>query len=265
MNTPRRQLTLVDAVCLIVGVIIGVGIYECAPTVAAASSSPAAVLGFWVLGGLISLCGALCYAELATAYPRAGGDYEYLTRAYGPRAGFLFGWFLVALIRPGDIALLALIFSRYALAMAPELFPASQAWLWYRVLAVGGVILLTAIHVIGVRYGKFVQNGLTTVKVLGILAVIGLALLGGGHLARNDSTQSMSALADSTPATSNEQSIAEPVTDVSDDDVAGLAEQASTDSDDDLVPDEVPSDDQADEISGTEASGGGSGPTSAWL
>jgi basic amino acid/polyamine antiporter, APA family len=184
MTVPQRHLTLFDAVCIIVGVIIGAGIFEIAPRVASATNSTLGVVGFWVLGGFLSLCGALCYAELATAYPRAGGDYEYLTRAYGPRAGFLFGWFLVTLIRPGDIALLALVFARYALAIAPDLFDPAYNWFWYRAIAIVGVLGLTYVNVLGVRQGKRVQNSLTTIKVLSVLAVVLLAFIGTRQVTR---------------------------------------------------------------------------------
>ena len=86
---PTRQLSLFDSTCILVGIIIGAGIFETAPTVAASCPGAAAVLGIWLVGGLLALAGALCYAELATAYPREGGDYVYLGRAYGPWAGFL--------------------------------------------------------------------------------------------------------------------------------------------------------------------------------
>ena len=80
---PTPQLSLFDSTCLIVGIIIGAGIYQMAPDIAQGAGGAWGVLGIWVLGGVLSLCGALCYAELATAYPREGGDYVYLGRAYG--------------------------------------------------------------------------------------------------------------------------------------------------------------------------------------
>ncbi len=107
VHGPRRRLLLVDGVCLIVGIVIGSGLYESTPLIAggtagwwnglwggaaSAESAAAAVLGLWLVGGLAALIGALCYAELATAFPRAGGDYVYLTEAYGKWAGFLFAW-----------------------------------------------------------------------------------------------------------------------------------------------------------------------------
>ena len=80
---PRKELSLFDSTCIIVGIIIGAGIYETAPMVAKCLGSGPGVLGIWLAGGLLALTGALCYAELATTYPQEGGDYVYLTRAYG--------------------------------------------------------------------------------------------------------------------------------------------------------------------------------------
>jgi amino acid transporter len=167
-------LTLLDSTCLIVGIIIGAGIYQMAPAIAQGAGSAEAVLGIWLLGGLLSLCGALCYAELATAYPKEGGDYVYLSRAYGPWAGFLFGWAQLAIVRPGDIAVMAFAFATYARAVwdpfAGTSFPYGQ-----QVFAVGATALLTWINVIGVREGKWTQNLLTTVKAAGLLFIVGAA------------------------------------------------------------------------------------------
>lgn len=173
----RRQLKLFDAVCIIVGVIVGVGIYAFAPQVARAAGSPVGVLSLWVAGGCLSLCGALCYAELASAYPHAGGDYVFLSRAYGPWAGFQFAWFQLTVIRPGDIAAMALVFAQYATQLAPAWFSADASPLWHRVLGVAGVLLLTGLHAAGVHFGKRVHNLLTVVKIAGILVVLTVAVL----------------------------------------------------------------------------------------
>src|SRR4029079_1382575 len=114
MTGPRRELKLLDAVCLVVGVIVGAGVYSFSPAIASATDSASAIIILWILGGFLSLLGAMCYAELAAAYPHAGGDYVYLSRAYGPWAGFLFGWAQLTIVRPGDIASIALIFAQHA-------------------------------------------------------------------------------------------------------------------------------------------------------
>lgn len=170
----RQQLSLFDSTCLIVGIIIGVGIYQMAPDIAKGAGSAWGVAGIWVLGGLLSLCGALSYAELATAYPQEGGDYVYLGRAYGKWAGFLFGWAQLAIVRPGDIAVMAFAFATYACAvwdpLAGTAFPYAQ-----QLYAVAAVVALTLINVLGVREGKWTQNILTTVKAAGLLLIAAAA------------------------------------------------------------------------------------------
>src|SRR4030042_391271 len=149
---PKRELSLFDSTSIIVGIIIGAGIYQMAPSIAKGAGCWWGVLAIWVVGGLISLFGALGYAELATASPREGGDYVYLSRAYGPWAGFLFGWGQLAIIRPGDIAIMAFAFATYArtiydpLAAYPEYSP--------RALAAAAVVVLTVINILGVKEGK---------------------------------------------------------------------------------------------------------------
>ncbi|MCX6906575.1 MAG: amino acid permease [Verrucomicrobia bacterium] len=173
---PTPQLSLFDSTCLIVGIIIGVGIYQMAPDIAKGAGSAWGVLGIWALGGVLSLCGALSYAELATAYPHEGGDYVYLGRAYGRWAGFLFGWAQLAIVRPGDIAVVAFAFGTYGCAvwdpLASSAFPYGQ-----QVYAVAATVVLTLINVLGVPQGKWTQNLLTTVKAAGLLAIVGAACL----------------------------------------------------------------------------------------
>jgi amino acid transporter len=174
--TPKRQLTLFDSTCIIVGIIIGAGIYRTAPEVARGAGCWWGVLLIWLIGGLLSLCGAFVYAELGTAYPRAGGDYVYLTRAYGRWAGFLFGWLQLAVVRPGDIAVMAFIFADY-FNKIPNPLSDSPTSLMGRLYACSAVAVLTAINVFGVRQGKWTQNFLTVVKALGLLAIVVVGLV----------------------------------------------------------------------------------------
>ena len=187
-NKPKPELTLFDSTCLIVGIIIGAGIYQMAPDIAKGAGGYWGVFGIWVLGGALSLCGALSYAELATAYPEEGGDYVYLSRAYGPWAGFLFGWAQLAVVRPGDIAVMAFAFATYARAVYDPFEGGTGAQILY---AVSETVVLTLINVLGVRQGKWTQNLLTTVKALGLLLIVGAALVArpvpgtlepGGHI-----------------------------------------------------------------------------------
>jgi len=172
---PKKELTLFDSICIITGIIIGVGIYETAPTVAASIGSFLGTLAIWVLGGLIALTGALCYAELASAYPEEGGDFIYLRRAYGNWAGYLFGWAQLAIVRPGDIALMAFVFARYAVTIYS---PIKNMYIIYTAVV---IIILTIINILGVKESKWTQNILTTIKIIGLIAVVIIGLLAPGR------------------------------------------------------------------------------------
>jgi basic amino acid/polyamine antiporter, APA family len=175
-SKPQRVLSLLDSTNLIVGIIIGVGIYQMAPLIAKGAGSPWGLMLIWLAGGLVSLCGALNYAELATAYPREGGDFVYLSRAYGRWAGFLFGWVQLAVVRPGDIAVMAFAFAAYAHKLYDPL--GETAWFSAQTLYAALVtVILTLINILGVHQAKWTQNLLTTVKALGLLTIVGVALL----------------------------------------------------------------------------------------
>jgi amino acid transporter len=170
--TPRRQLTLFDTTCIIVGIIIGAGFFESPPLIAASAGSVRLLLALWVAGGVVALVGALCYAELAGAYPQDGGEYVFITRAFGPRPGFLYAWAWFWVVRPGNLGAMAYVFARYA----NELVPLPLGRHAFAPYAVGALLVLTVINVLGVRAGKSVQNGLTAGKVAGLLAVFAVAL-----------------------------------------------------------------------------------------
>jgi basic amino acid/polyamine antiporter, APA family len=144
-----------------------------ASPVASSVSTTWGLFGIWILGGLFSLCGALCYAELASAFPRTGGDFVYLNEAYGGWAGFLFGWLQMFVIRPGDIAIIAFGFATYfqAWLQRGSSHTTDLTWLY----ASFAVIILTFINILGVRQSKWVQNLLTGLKVVGLLTIVALA------------------------------------------------------------------------------------------
>ncbi len=173
---PKRELTLFDSTSLIVGIIVGAGIYQMAPAIARGGGSAGGMLVLWLAGGFISLCGALSYAELATAYPQEGGDYVYLTRAYGNWAGFLFGWLQTVIVRPGDIAVMAFAFATYARTIYDP-FAGSHSSYTPKFYAALAVVALTLINILGVRQGKWTQNILTLAKVLGLTGIVVVALL----------------------------------------------------------------------------------------
>jgi len=162
----RQTLGFWDAVSIIVGIVVGTSIFRSSTLVFQNTSGPWHALGAWLLGGILCLIGGLCYAELATTYPRNGGDYEYLGRAYGRWVGFLFGWAQLAVILPASTGIMAYVFADYG-AKLWGLAPASTAW-----LAVAAVGVLSAMNLCGVMVGKSLQNVLTAAKVLGLLGII---------------------------------------------------------------------------------------------
>jgi amino acid transporter len=166
----QARLGLGDAISIILGIVIGASIYETPPTIFANVSGPWSALGVWLLGGVLSLVGALCYAELATTYPRSGGDYVYLTRAFGPLSGFLFGWAQLAVILPGSIGAMAFIFGNYAanLLGVPDEARVEVATLAGAV----AVVVLAVMNGAGVLLGKLVQNGLVVAKILGLGGIV---------------------------------------------------------------------------------------------
>ncbi len=163
---PKSAIALGDALALIVGLVIGVGIFQTPSIVAGSLGSNSAVLLAWFLGGVMSLIGALCYGELATAYPHAGGNYHYFMRAFGPGVAFLFAWARMTVIQTGSIATVAFVFGDYAseLLRLGDYSPSIYAAL--------AVIMLTSLNIIGVEQGKWTQNWLSIAKVLGLLLVI---------------------------------------------------------------------------------------------
>ncbi len=165
-----RVLTLFDCVCIIVGTIIGAGIFKMPAIVASNVPSVTWLVAVWVAGGLVALMGALCFAELTTTYPDRGGDYGYLKRGYHYRVGFAFSWAAFWVIRPTSIALMAMIFGEFAVSVFPDTLP---------LYAFAGlsVIGLSLTNLIGVRFGKASQNLLTVAKVAGILVVVAAAFL----------------------------------------------------------------------------------------
>lgn len=142
---PTPSLRIVDAVALTVGVVLGAGIFKAPSLVAAQSSSAGAMMLLWLLGGVASLIGALCYAELATTWPHPGGDYHFLQRALGQGPAFLFAWARLTVIPTGSIALLAFVFGDYTSQLAP-LGPYSSS-----IYAAAVVVGLTAMNVAGLR------------------------------------------------------------------------------------------------------------------
>ena len=165
-DAPRALLRRRDAVAIVVGIVIGAGIFRTPPLVAQIAGDGGWALALWVAGGLVSLVGALCYAELAATSPHAGGDYHFLTRAFGRDVSFLYGWARATVINTGSIALLAFVFGDYASRLV-DLGPRSPA-LWAALL----VVALTAVNVASLAVSARTQNWLTVFEVTGLVVIV---------------------------------------------------------------------------------------------
>jgi APA family basic amino acid/polyamine antiporter len=197
-----RGLGLFDATMLIVGSVIGSGIFVAPSIMAGYVQSPGLLLGLWVLGGVLTLFGALAYGELAAALPRAGGQYVFLSRAFGPLWGFLYGWTLLLAINTGFIAAVAVAFAKYlgvffpAIGEGTVLFAVGgRAFSSAQAVALVVIVALTWINITGLRTGARVQNFFTVAKVAAVAALVVLALgLGKGSAANFASPGGLAAL-----------------------------------------------------------------------
>lgn len=162
---PERTLAAIGAITIIIGIVVGAGIFRTPSLVAGVTGDIGWALTVWILGGVVSLIGALCYAELATTYPHAGGDYHFLSRAYGRNISFLYAWAKAMVINTGSIALLAFVFGDYLSTIIP--LGGNSAALW----AVIVVLLLTAINVFGLTFASSLQALFTGFVFVGLLLV----------------------------------------------------------------------------------------------
>jgi APA family basic amino acid/polyamine antiporter len=160
-----RRLGLFDATMIVMGGIIGSGIFINPYVVAQQVHTPFLILGAWLLGGLIALAGAFIYAELAARCPDTGGQYAYLREAYHPSVAFIYGWALLLVTQTGGMAAVAITFSRYFLEI-------TRAPLADWMVAALALALLTLINCLGVRAGSSVQNGLMILKIAALAALV---------------------------------------------------------------------------------------------
>jgi APA family basic amino acid/polyamine antiporter len=165
-----RRLGLFDATMLVMGGIIGSGIFVTPAEVARHVTTPLLIVGVWLLGGLIALAASFVYAELAARRPEVGGQYAYLRDAYGPMPAFLYGWALLLVIQSGGMAAVAITFARYLGNLVALPLPDSA-------VAVAVLALLTLINCLGVRSGSNVQSGLMVLKILAIATLVVAGLL----------------------------------------------------------------------------------------
>ena len=183
-----RAIGLFDGTMIVVGSMIGSGIFIVAADISRQTGSPGGLLLTWILTGLLTVSAALCYGELAALFPHAGGQYVYLREAYSPLWGFLYGWTLFLVIQTGTIAAVAIGFARFLGVLFPAISP--EAWILHpinlgskyaislsmqQLVAALMVLLLTFLNTLGVRLGKLIQNIFTSAKTI---ALIGLILIG---------------------------------------------------------------------------------------
>lgn len=172
-NAYARRLNTWDAAMIVIGGVIGAGIFLTPATVARNTSSGAQVLILWAIGGLLTLAGVLCYAELGARRPQAGGIYVYLREAFGLLPGFLFGWTMALINYPGSVAAVATMFAEYlctALGLAPAMY--------VKPVAVGAIVFIVGINLFGIRAGAWMQNVFTVLKLaaIALLVITGLVL-----------------------------------------------------------------------------------------
>jgi len=170
-----RRLSLVDAIAIVVGIMIGGGIFLVPNLVARSLPSVAMITTVWIVAGVISLLGALACAELGAAFPSTGGQYVFLREAYGPLTGFLCGWTFFTVSRSAQLAWLSVVFSLYVSYLLPMNAVASK------LLSLAVLGIFTWVNYRGARAGAFVQNSFTLAKVVGALIIVAAALLLGGH------------------------------------------------------------------------------------
>lgn len=167
--TLARRLGLFDATMIVMGGIIGSGIFMNPSVVARQVNTPLLILGVWALGGLIALAGAFIWAELAVRRPEVGGQYAYLREAFHPSIAFLYGWVLLLVIQTGGMAAGAVTFGHYFVEL-------TQAPVSHRLVTVFTLAMLTLVNCLGVRSGSTVQSTLMVLKILVIVALIGCGL-----------------------------------------------------------------------------------------
>src|SRR5258705_3464593 len=195
-----RAIGLFDGTMIVVGSMIGSGIFIVAADISRQTGSAGGLLLTWILTGLLTISAALSYGELAALFPRAGGQYIYLREAYSPLWGFLYGWTLFLVIQTGTIAAVAIGFARYLGVLFPAISP--QAWIIHPInlgskyaislsvqqfVGILMIVLITFLNTLGVQLGKWIQNIFTSAKALSLVGLIVLGIfVGRNHAAIAD-------------------------------------------------------------------------------
>ena len=166
ISSPKRSLNTFDLCSLIIGTILGAGVFRVPSMVAGQLNNEYFIILAWIIGGVISIIGALCYAELATSYPSVGGEYSFLQKAYGPKIAFLYGWARSIVIVTGSLGILGITLGDYMTKIIDLGSHSSTLW---AMIVISGLSILNGL---GIKEGKTAQNILTIIEVLGVIAII---------------------------------------------------------------------------------------------
>lgn len=189
-NAFQRRLNLFDSTAIVVGSMIGSGIFIVSADIARMVGSPGWLMMVWIITGFMTIFAALSYGELAGMFPKAGGQYVYLKEAYNPLTGFLYGWTLFLVIQTGTIAAVGMAFAKFSGVLIPEI---SENIVWFKsgffkfgpvqLVAIGSIAFLTWLNTRGVQEGKKVQNAFTSGKfiLLVLFIIIGLGFAANWH------------------------------------------------------------------------------------
>jgi APA family basic amino acid/polyamine antiporter len=179
----RREIRLFDATMIVMGVMIGSGIFIVSSDIARTVGSAGWLMAVWLFSGLVTLLAAACYGELSAMMPQAGGQYVYLREIFGPMVGFLYGWTLFMVIQTGSIAAVGMAFAKYTSLLLPAL---GEQHVMFSVgalhvnaaqlVAIASIALLTWLNTLGLREGKLVQDGFTIIKAAALLGLVALGL-----------------------------------------------------------------------------------------
>ncbi|MDQ8140883.1 amino acid permease [Chryseobacterium sp. CFS15] len=190
----QKKLKLWDAIMLVMGSMIGSGIFIVSADMMRNLGSGYWMIIVWIITGIMTVAAAISYGELSSLFPKAGGQYTYLTEIFGKKMGFLYGWGLFTVIQTGTIAAVAMAFGKFTAYLVPELNNAAPIFqsgtfqiTWIQILAIAVIILLTYINTRGVESGKILQNVFTGSKIVALLGLIalGFILVDASHLAEN--------------------------------------------------------------------------------
>ena len=186
-----RKLTLLDATMLVVGSMIGSGIFIVSAESARLVGAPGWLLVAWALAGTMTICGALCFGELAAMMPRAGGPYVFMSEAYGRPVGFVYGWSQFLIVQSGTIAAVAVAFANFTGLLLPSISGSNYllepivfgsyavSLSTQQLLAIASIVLLTFVNTRGLRLGKWIQNSFTVTKTVALLALAVIGIVFG--------------------------------------------------------------------------------------